>query len=100
MIFIKYKIFAGLSGGFGGANYIETFDCDDEEEATEIAYYHACDEYESYAGLYGLRDIEEIMNEDIVEESEAEEIYRDERESWLDYYVELDNAESDSQDNN
>jgi hypothetical protein len=88
---MKYKIFAGLGGGFGGANYVETVNCNDEEEATSIAYEHACEEYDGYSGLHGLRDIDQIMEEEQVNEEEAEEIYREDRESWLDYYVELDN---------
>lgn len=84
---MKFKIYAGLGGGFGGAIYIETEDFDSENEAGEEAWRHAIDEYDSYGGLHGLRGVIEIMEEDDVNEDEAYEIYEEERESWLDYYV-------------
>jgi hypothetical protein len=60
-----------------------------EKEADEIAYYNAIDDYESYEGMYGLRRIEDIMEEDNIEDFDtAEQMYRDERDSWLNYYSE------------
>ncbi len=82
----KWKIFAGLSGGFGGAHYVKTVS-GTEQEAQDEAYELAKEEYESYEGLHGLRTIDEIMDEDGVDHEEAEEIYNEEMESWLEYYV-------------
>jgi len=85
----KYKVFSGLGGGFGGArDNEEIYEFDNENEAIDYAYELAKEEYESYAGLHGLRDIKDIMDEDGVDEEEAEEIFCEERENWLDYYVE------------
>lgn len=82
-----YNIYAGLGGSFGGASYIGTLQNVSESEAYEWAFEEACDIYDSYAGYHGIRDTEDIMNEEEVGENEAEEIYIEERESWLDYYA-------------
>ena len=84
----KWFISFGLSGGFGGANSHEVIDASDEDEANKYAWYQACDEYDSYAGTNGLREMSEIMDEDGVDEEEAEEIFKEEREGWLDYSAE------------
>lgn len=31
----KFKIYAGLSGGFGGAHFCGVYDCEDEHEASD-----------------------------------------------------------------
>lgn len=82
----KWKIFAGLGGGFGGARYKRTVSCT-EEEAERHAYLDACEEYESHEGTQGIRAVDEIMDEEGCGEVEAQEIYNEERESWLDYHV-------------
>jgi hypothetical protein len=84
----KWFISYGLGGGFGGADNHEVIDADNQEQAEEYAYEMACQEYDSYAGLHGLRDLEMIMDEDECEEEEAEMTYNVERESWLDYSAE------------
>jgi len=86
----KFRVKYALSGGFGGTEYAdwEEIEAYDEKEAVEYAYWRAVEVYESYSGLHGLRTVEDIMEEDGVDEEEAEERYRDERESWLDYEVE------------
>lgn len=76
----------GLSGGFGGINNYEVIQAEDEDDASTFAWQKACEEYENYVGLYGLRTMEEIMEEEeIDDEEEAEEHYNEEREGWLDY---------------
>ena len=76
----------GLSGGFGGAQNFEVIQVDTIEEADEWAFESACEEYESYAGMYGLRDLSQIMEEDGIEdEEEAQLVFEEERESWLGY---------------
>lgn len=80
-------IYAGLGGGFGGAVKIGVFEFDSIEEAEHFAWEQACQEYESYAGLHGLRDITQIIEEEDCDEEIAEEYYNEEREGWIDYYV-------------
>ena len=92
----KWAIFAGLGGGFGCADF-ECFETCTYEEAQSIAYEKACDSYESYVGMYGLRELSTIMEEDEVDEEEAGEIYNEEREGWLDYHVEEYDSEKHSQ---
>ena len=86
----KFRIRYGLGGGFGGCEMQdwEEIEAKDFDEALDIAYQGACDEYESYLGLHGIRDIDEIMEEDGVDEEEAQEILIDDRESWVDYEAE------------
>lgn len=81
-----WAIFAGIHIG-GGAIFQEKF-TGTKEQAEMEAWRLACDEYDSYLDLHGIRSIETIMEEEDVNEEEAEEIFRDERESWLDYEVE------------
>jgi hypothetical protein len=84
----RYKIYAGLGGGFGGANYQETKLFNSDSKAENYAWELASDIYESYVGLHGLRGIEEIIEEDGVSSEEAYCIYDEEKESWLDYWAE------------
>lgn len=83
----KFQIRAALSGGFGGVENAcwETVECSSMAEAESEAYEAACAVYDSYDGLHGLRSIEQIMEEAEVSEHDAEEIWREEREGWLDY---------------
>ena len=92
----QYKIYAGLSGGFGGAKYIGTVKAANENEASQIAYEYAVEEYESYEGLHGLTSYYDVVSNPgeygLDEDSQDEEslwwAYEEERSSWLDYYVE------------
>lgn len=83
----KYICGFGLSGGFGGISeyFIDYFPS--LEVAENFTYDEACELYESYVGLHGLRSVGEIIEEDNVEEGEAYDIFEEERESWLDYKV-------------
>ena len=60
---MKYAIFAGLNGGFGGATFQYVDDFDNEEEALDAAYDKAVEEYESYEGCHGLMDWEDVRND-------------------------------------
>ena len=92
----RWKIYSGLGGGFGGAHYIRTF-TGTKEQAEKEAYYAAIEEYDSYEGLHGLRTVDDIMEEDGIEDyDEAQQVYNDERESWLDYYVKPDDGIKES----
>lgn len=94
----RWKIYSGLGGGFGGAHYIRTF-TGTKEQAEKEAYYAAIEEYDSYEGLHGLRTVEDIMEEDGIEDyDEAQQVYNDERESWLDYYVKPDDGVKESKE--
>ena len=81
----KYLLKYGLGGGFGGATSGVVEEFKNESDAIDEAWRLACEEYESYAGLHGIRDYEQIMEEDEVDEDEAEDIFNEERESWIDY---------------
>ena len=85
---MKFAIKAALGGGFGG---IEMADAEIQEfpsyqKAVDYAYEKACEEYDQYDGLHGLRSVEQIMEEDDIEDyDEAYQQWEEERESWLDY---------------
>jgi len=87
---MKFKIRYALGGGFGGCENKdwEEIEAESREEAENEAERLAIEEYESYEGMYGIRTIEEIMEEDEVDEDEAQDIYRDDRESWIEWEVE------------
>ena len=76
------------SGGNGMGGEYEKFE-GTEKEASDYCYQMACDNYDSYAGLHGIRDTSDIMEEDSVDEEEASEIYHEEREGSLDYKYEI-----------
>ena len=91
---MKYAIFAGLNGSFGGATFQYVDDFNSEEEALNTAYDKAVEVYESYEGCHGLMDLEDVRN-DLREsfgeepgEDDVRERYLEEVESWLDYGVE------------
>ena len=86
---MAYQIKYGLGGGFGGCKNKEWEDTDatTEEVAVNKAYGLACEEYDSYGGRHGLRTIDSIMEDDGVDEAEAEWILQDEYDSWVDYEV-------------
>lgn len=95
----KYKIYAGLNGGFGGARFEGIYEYRNQEEADIAAYNMAVDEYESYAGLHGLldyggirEDLEESGFFDTIDENEIDDMvenaYMEHMESWLDYRAE------------
>ena len=97
---MKFKVYAGLGGGFGGASFEGIYEFTSVEEAERAAYNMAFDEYESYGGLHGLLDWEGVREDlqesgfldDTISENEIEDMiaskYIEHAESWLDYYVE------------
>ena len=69
----------------------------DQKEADETAWEYAREEYEMFEGLYGIRNMAEIAEEDYdvsldeVDDAtydDIEQSYIDERESQLDYWAE------------
>ena len=110
----RYKIYAGLGGGFGGDCYDHTDEFETEALAEEDAYETACGVYESYEGSNGLMSFEEVLKEAKDEISEedyedeescgraleeiADEILNEQRESWIKYHVELETEENKEED--
>ena len=81
----QYKIYAGLGGGFGGAQYIGTETFESEQAAYDYAFECACEEYDSYEGLHGLASYDNIcenpedygLDADATEEEIEEEVSLD-----------------------
>ena len=89
----KFKLYAGLGGSFGGARYVDTDEFESESDACDAAWEMAREIYEGYVGLHGIRSIEDIAKEEGLDLNNStdveylEEIFNEERESWIDYYV-------------
>ena len=83
-----YKIKYGLGGGFGGARDSEILDCENLEEAEAAAYDMAVEYASMYEGSYGLPDYDKIMEREGCSEEEANDIYHEELENWIDYSAE------------
>ena len=100
----KYRIYAGLNGGFGGMVYQGTRDFASDQEAEWYAYDIAWEEYESYGGNHGLLDRDGVYD-DLLEsewidpQSQSEEEidrivddhYREQVEGWIEYKAVLVN---------
>lgn len=93
----KFKIYAGLSGGFGGARYCGVYDCEDEHEAEDIAREEALEQYESYGGYHGLytwesmrQEIADTEYDGDIEQVDPEDVdiaMTEEVEGWLSYRI-------------
>lgn len=88
-----YKIYAGLGGEFGGANYYGTYEFNNSKEATNMAYRLAFEEYQSYEGSHGIMSWYDCL-EDLIEsfgfepsEEDVDDHYQYELETWLSYYI-------------
>ena len=95
---MKYDIYAGMGGSFGGANFIETIDAKTAEEADKYSYDQAWEEYESYAGYHGILSWDEVHDElkeagelDGMTDNEIEDFvnnhYQEEVEGWIEWYA-------------
>lgn len=94
-----FKIYAGMGGSFGGAQYQGTYEYDDIDEACRDAYRMAEEEYQSYEGYHGImspEDVEEDLREsgfigDDMTDNEIEEAvdarYLEEIEGWISCYA-------------
>lgn len=84
----RYKLTYGLGGGMNTIeSHVEDFNT--QEQADEQAYQLAVDDYESYAGMHGLMDYDEALAEAEGDEDDAQDIYNESREGWLEYHAEL-----------
>ena len=93
----KFKIYAGLSGGYGGEQYYGVHECADEDEAEAYAREQAVEQYESYGGYHGLYTWESMRQEiadneyggDIeqVDPDDVDMRLMEEVENWLIYRI-------------
>ena len=107
-----FKIYHGMGGGFGGAQYDYTGEFEDREEAMEEARRLAVEDYESFEGCHGIMDLDDcrrallidagvdedaiddysgdfetLMEEYGVSDEDAAEMYEEELESWITFRV-------------
>lgn len=85
-----WKIYAGLGGGFGGAQYrYTTEEPMTEEEASEEAYQAACEYYDSHSHDNSLFNRKETLEEDPdLTEEDLDEMYQEDLENWIECWVE------------
>ena len=93
----KFKIYAGLSGGFGGARYCGVYECENEQEAETYAREQAVEEYESYGGYHGLYTWDSMRQEiadeeydgdiEAVDPDDVDMRLMEEVEGWLTYRI-------------
>ena len=89
-----FDIYAGLSGGFGGAHFHKTEEFETIDEACLEAYHLAVEEYESYEGCHGIMSWDDCY-EDLMEsndgiepsDDDVSDHYQEEIEGWVDYYA-------------
>lgn len=95
----KFEIYAGLSGGFGGASLEGVYEFDNMYEALDFARDCAFEQYTSYEGANGVLSWNECKADllDSGFDSDDDDVdtrYMEEVESWIEYYVEpVDEAE-------
>ena len=96
----RFYLYAGLSGGFGGARYCQSVEAENIDEAYQAAYELAVEEYQSYEGCHGIMNWgdcyedavesgfidEKSMTEDEIHEY-VDDMYQNEIESWIEYYA-------------
>lgn len=93
-----YKIYGGISSGLDSKPpYHGTLQFASEREATHYAFMCAMEDYESYGGLHGYTDRDAIYEDpemygvnpdsDTFDE-DVEWAYREEMESWCEYWAE------------
>ena len=61
-----------------------------QEDAEYLSWHLACEQHESYVGSNGIRDVDTIMEEDDCSYEDALEIFKDDREMWIDYWFSFD----------
>lgn len=88
-----FKIYAGMGGSFGGAQYHGTYEYADIDDALDDAYRIAEEEYQSYEGYHGImswQDCYEDLRDSFdyePDEADVDMHYREEIESWVSCYA-------------
>lgn len=108
-----FKVYHGLGGGFGGAQFDEVMEFDSQEEALAEAQRMAREDYESYEGCHGIMSFDDCaramlqeagydegeidaldscellswLREAGITEDDIGEMYEEEVESWIAYKV-------------
>lgn len=90
----RYAVYAGMSGGFDGAELITIDNFDTREDAEEFAYQEALEIYHSFEGNHGILNWSECREDLLdsfpdmdIDDEDVDFYYQEEVESWIDYYV-------------
>lgn len=83
---MKFKIWWSAGNQLGEDEEVREFKS--EADAEDYAYEQAKESYESYLGLHGIRDAEDIVADgEADDEDEAWEVIKNEMESSIDFRV-------------
>jgi hypothetical protein len=95
---VKLKYYKISGGCFNIDESEDVIAAKDYDTAIHEAYLMACESYDSYAGLHGIMSEEEYIEEGEAENyEEAWELYREDRESNIEYEaVEITKEEYES----
>ena len=97
---MKYNIYAGMGGEFGGAQFVETVDFPTLDDANQYAYDQAWEEYEFHADCYDILNwikkvydkLKEAGELDGMTDNEIRDFvnthYQEEVENWIEWYAE------------
>lgn len=84
---MKFEIYSGLKGKFGGANYLGLYEFNSLEDALRFAYKESRDLFEAYNGLEGIQTIRQIIKGLGVNKETAEGLWLQQKNDYLDYSV-------------
>lgn len=92
-----YKVYGGISVWNDKPTYHGTMEFHNDQDANHFAYMCAMEEYESYGGMHGYTDRDAIYEdpesygvnpESDTFDEDVEFAFRDEMESWCEYWAE------------
>jgi hypothetical protein len=93
-----YNLYAGLGGGFGGAVFQETIECDSLDTASAYAHELSVQEYENFEGMHVLFTREEALEEDPdLTDEELDEMENEDRESWIESWAVLTSEDGEQE---
>lgn len=87
-----FKIYGGVSN-WVNAPYQGIYEFDSKEDALTAAWELACEDYDGYAGLHGMMSWEQCREDyidsygEIPSDEIVDDLYLEERETWITYYV-------------
>ena len=83
---MRFKITYDLGGSLCGSGDEFEEEFETQSQADQEAYEKACELYDSFVGMYGLRTEDDIAKEESLDDlDEIRQIFEQERESWLEY---------------
>ena len=99
-----YRLYVESVGGGTFCEGPRPYAC--EHDAIDDAYHMATEDYESFEGLHGIPDIADIMSDkegynldEDATEDQCWEVYYEQRENWMNYWVKKAEGPDDIDEN-